>query len=417
MRPFLASLAVWLLLIAPPAQAMTRFVQKAGECTILGLSTDTKPTNPPDNYLFLEMDTGKFFFSASGAWTEKLNAGYHAAGTPLLSLIPASGDSYEISVNAGVLSLADTTSNTQLMQWTAAHQLLLPSYNCTTKANGGKLTTGADGKVFCDDAAGGGGSGTVTAITQGTNMTFSVNPITTTGTINLSATPTVSTLTLSTTTPSLTLSPSSGRAFEWNANGSALYLADTTNNRQLEIFDPANHWYLPQQALGILSVATSQGLVQSVATTGTGNVVMATAPVLNKPTIGIVGTRASAQILAVGTAPTCTFSTGGGTGPSCALETGSTDLAGTMTLTTGSGSPGSTGTITLTFNNAMGVNSPVCLASLTAGATDWQVNSTVRVTTQSTTAPVFSWASASATAAVALTASTNYKISYVCIGK
>lgn len=139
--------------------------------------------------------------------------------------------------------------------------------------------------------------------------------------------------------------------------------------------------------------------------------------VLNHPTIGIAGTSASAQILAVGTAPSCAFSTGGGTGPSCALETGSTDFAGTMTLTTGSGSPSSTGTITLTFNAANGTNSPVCIAGLVKGGTDWSVSSTVRVTTQSTTAPVFSWASQSATAAVNLTTSTTYKMSYLCIGK
>jgi hypothetical protein len=86
-------------------------------------------------------------------------------------------------------------------------------------------------------------------------------------------------------------------------------------------------------------------------------------------------------------------------------------------LTTGTGSPGSTGTVTLTFNAANGTNSPVCIAGLTSGASAWSVNSSVNVTTQSTTAPVFSWASASAIAAVALTASTNYKMTYICIGK
>lgn len=152
--------------------------------------------------------------------------------------------------------------------------------------------------------------------------------------------------------------------------------------------------------------------------TGTGGgYVRATTPVLNHPTIGIVGTSASAHVLTVGSAPTCAFTSGGGSGPSCALETGSTDFAGTMTITTGTGSPGSSGTITLTFNATMGSNSPACITSLTKGATDWSVNSTVRVTTQSTTAPVFSWTSASATALVALSTSTNYKISYICVAK
>ncbi len=143
----------------------------------------------------------------------------------------------------------------------------------------------------------------------------------------------------------------------------------------------------------------------------------AASQVLNHPTIGISGTAASSHVLTVGTAPSCVFSTGGGTTPSCALETGSTDYAGTMTIGTGTGSPGSSGTITLTFNATMGTNSPVCVTSLTKGATDWSVNSTVRITTQSTTAPVFSWLSASATALVTLATSTNYKISYICIAK
>ncbi len=141
------------------------------------------------------------------------------------------------------------------------------------------------------------------------------------------------------------------------------------------------------------------------------------AQVLNHPTIGISGTSASAHVLSVGTAPSCAFTSGGGTGsPSCAMETGSTDMGGTMTLTTGT-SPGSAGTVTLTFNASMGTNNPVCVCSPTKGATDWSVSSTVRITTQSKTAPVFTWNSQSATALVSLTGATNYQISYICIAK
>jgi hypothetical protein len=181
--------------------------------------------------------------------------------------------------------------------------------------------------------------------------------------------------------------------------------------------------------VGSIFTNTTSGVVKRcIATntwssiTGSGADVFATSPtlvtpILNHPTIGIAGTSASSHVLTAGTAPSCAFSSGGGTGPACALETGSTDMAGTMTLTTGSGSPGSAGTVTLTLNGTMGTNSPVCIAGLTKGATDWSVSSTVRVTTQSTTAPVFTWNSQSATALVALTVSTTYKISYICIAK
>lgn len=35
-----------------------------------GLSTDTKPTTARENSLFLELDTGKFYYFSNGVWTE-----------------------------------------------------------------------------------------------------------------------------------------------------------------------------------------------------------------------------------------------------------------------------------------------------------------------------------------------------------
>ena len=145
-------------------------------------------------------------------------------------------------------------------------------------------------------------------------------------------------------------------------------------------------------------------------------VTTASGQVLNQPTIGISGTSGSTHVNNIGTAPTCAFTSGGGTSPSCALDTGSTDRLGKMTLTTGSGSPGSTGSITLTFNSSLGTNMAVCFIQLGSGSTAWSVNSSATQTTYSKTAPVFSWSSNSATAAVALTASTNYKMAYLCEG-
>lgn len=38
--------------------------------SVQGLSTDTKPTDVPENTLFLELDTNKFYYFANGGWAE-----------------------------------------------------------------------------------------------------------------------------------------------------------------------------------------------------------------------------------------------------------------------------------------------------------------------------------------------------------
>lgn len=152
--------------------------------------------------------------------------------------------------------------------------------------------------------------------------------------------------------------------------------------------------------------------------TGSGAAVFGTNPVLIGPTIGVAGTAASSHITSVGTAPTVA-QTGLGSGGSVgiSMEAGSTDQAGTITLTTGNASVGSTGTITLTFNSAYVTNMPVIVLTLVTGATGWGALATARVTTQSLTAPIFTWNNSATGAAVALTANTTYKISYMVIQK
>lgn len=71
----------------------------------------------------------------------------------------------------------------------------------------GSLTTDSGGNLVCSATPG--GSGTVTAISQGTNMSFSVDPITTTGTINLTASPSVTNLTASGTVTGAVVSTTS----------------------------------------------------------------------------------------------------------------------------------------------------------------------------------------------------------------
>jgi hypothetical protein len=152
--------------------------------------------------------------------------------------------------------------------------------------------------------------------------------------------------------------------------------------------------------------------------TGSGLVVGQTNPVLIGPSIGVAGTAASSHNTTVGTAPSVA-QTGLGSGGSVgvALESGSTDQAGIITLTTGNSSVGSTGTVTLTFNSAYVTNQPVIVLTLVKGGTDWGALATVRVTTQSLTAPVFTWNNSATGAAAALTTGTTYKIAYMIIQK
>lgn len=55
---------------------------KAYSPTYMGLSTDTKPTNTGENSLFWELDTGKLYYFAEGAWEEY--AGEAAVGIQMI---------------------------------------------------------------------------------------------------------------------------------------------------------------------------------------------------------------------------------------------------------------------------------------------------------------------------------------------
>jgi len=121
---------------------------------------------------------------------------------------------------------------------------------------------------------------------------------------------------------------------------------------------------------------------------------------------------------AVGIAPTCAFTSGGGTSPSCAVQAGSTNEKGVIIATTGTGSPGSQGTITLTFagtyTGATGAT-PTCTYTLDNSGTAWGAESIVFVNTQSTTVPTLAWTNINAIALAALTASSPYRIDYTCV--
>jgi hypothetical protein len=113
-----------------------------------------------------------------------------------------------------------------------------------------------------------------------------------------------------------------------------------------------------------------------------------------------------------GTAPTCSFTTGGGTGPACIIGTGNTNSGGTIALIVGTGSPAASGSATLTFaNSPFGTNIPSCVFWLSDRAgSNWNARATLIESSVSTSSVVFNWDNN----AVALSPSGNYQLHYLC---
>ncbi len=145
------------------------------------------------------------------------------------------------------------------------------------------------------------------------------------------------------------------------------------------------------------------------------------------PLVGLTSDRAGnlttgrqmsvGSIKTAGTAPTCTFTSGGGTTPGCSLDSGSTNAAGTIIATAGTGSPSGTGTITLTFNSSpYGTNKPVCLYQASdAGTGTWSGLAVMKDKTPSTSSDLFTWTNG--TTPTPLLTSTAYRVSYQCWAK
>jgi hypothetical protein len=118
--------------------------------------------------------------------------------------------------------------------------------------------------------------------------------------------------------------------------------------------------------------------------------------------------------------PTCVFTSGGGTTPSCTLQAGSTNEKGTIIASTGTGSPQSSGTITLTFAGTFAGASgavPSCTFTINNSGTAWGAESLVQINTQSTTAPVIAWVNIASIALTPLAVSSPYRIDYTCGAK
>lgn len=117
-----------------------------------------------------------------------------------------------------------------------------------------------------------------------------------------------------------------------------------------------------------------------------------------------------------GTAPSVACA-GTGTSPAApTLGTGSTDERFIVTVNTGT-SPANTGTCTITFASAYLTNNPVIVCTLVSGASTWGNTATLQLTTESLSAPVFTWTNSVAGVLTALTGSSSYKFACHVDGK
>lgn len=120
----------------------------------------------------------------------------------------------------------------------------------------------------------------------------------------------------------------------------------------------------------------------------------------------------SRHLITSGTTGPTLAGTGFGTSPTLTLDTGSTDFAGIVTVTAGT-TPGSSGTLTVTFNTTNGTNTPAVIANLMNGTGTWNARATEFISSAGTGSFVIAWDNNAAN----LTASSTYKFTYVTVAK
>lgn len=166
-------------------------------------------------------------------------------------------------------------------------------------------------------------------------------------------------------------------------------------------------WYADSTAHALKFSCNTGSFLQIATLTGTETLTNKT---LTTPTANDI--RGVSRITSTAAlAPTISV-TGFGTGPSAPLSTGSSDLVGRVNVTAGT-TPGTSGTITVTFSSALGANGSVCVATLANGDGTWNPRATVITGSMTTTAAVFNWDNNS----VNLTNAATYALHYVCMGR
>jgi len=119
------------------------------------------------------------------------------------------------------------------------------------------------------------------------------------------------------------------------------------------------------------------------------------------------------RLVGMGTAPTAAVIAGGGTGATATVDTGSTDLAGTITITAGTTPPAFV-TIRLTFSAALGANPATVLITAKDGSGQWDRVVAKLVNSTPTTSKFEVNLDNNA---VNLLVSATYQIQYLVIGK
>lgn len=117
----------------------------------------------------------------------------------------------------------------------------------------------------------------------------------------------------------------------------------------------------------------------------------------------------------VGTAPTCSPTSGAGASATCTLQTGSTDGGGTILLAPAGAGIAGTGTITLTFNAAFGADTPPCLYMASDLGATWAALAVMKDKTPSPASDLFTWTNG--TVPTILSTPATYDINYWCPGK
>ena len=140
-------------------------------------------------------------------------------------------------------------------------------------------------------------------------------------------------------------------------------------------------------------------------------------PIINPASSGNVSLAGSTmpERVTSGTAPTCTVSGGAsagfGAGATCVVAAGSNDNAGAI-YSQATGTPGSSGTVTLTFHTALGPHHSACSFTPANSTGTWNAGASIIPTSNSINTPSAAWDNNG----VALTVGSYYGINYNCSG-